>query len=128
MRFQVPGQRKLGNSALAVLALLCLAPFLAVLDTTIMTIALPSIRRDLDFSPATIQWVISSYSLSFGGLLLLGGRLGDVLGRKRVLAWGFVVLGVASLVGGFAPSPCGSSSPGPLKEQEPRRSSHVRCP
>jgi len=95
---------RVGVRVPAVLVLLCVAPFVAVLDTTIMTIALPSIRRDMDFSPATIQWVITSYSLSLGGLLLLGGRLGDVLGRKRILLYGFALLGVASLVGGWAPT------------------------
>jgi MFS family permease len=88
-----------------VLAVLCLAPFVAVLDTTIMNIALPSIRDDLGFRPTAIQWVLTAYSLSFGGLLVFGGRLGDVKGRKRVVITGYAVLGAASLIGGLASSP-----------------------
>jgi EmrB/QacA subfamily drug resistance transporter len=98
----ISGRNHGEGRAPAVLVLLCIAPFVAVLDTTIMTIALPSIGREMNFSPATIQWVITSYSLSLGGLLLLGGRLGDVLGRKRILLCGFALLGVASLAGGLA--------------------------
>jgi EmrB/QacA subfamily drug resistance transporter len=103
----LPGRSlgRLGGTAPTVLAVLCIAPFVAVLDTTIMNIALPSIRDDLGFRPTAIQWVLTAYSLSFGGLLVLGGRLGDVKGRKRVLVAGYAFLGVASLIGGLATSP-----------------------
>jgi EmrB/QacA subfamily drug resistance transporter len=105
VKLNVPGRSRLGDRAFPLLAVLCVAPFVAVLDTTIMNIALPSIRDDLGFRPTAIQWVLTAYSLSFGGLLVLGGRLGDVQGRKRVLVSGYAVLGLASLLGGLASSP-----------------------
>jgi MFS family permease len=88
MMLDVPGREALGGKAGPVLALLCLSPFVAVLDTTIMSIALPSIRDDLAFAASDVQWVLTAYSLSFGGLLLLAGRVGDSRGRKRVLVAG----------------------------------------
>jgi MFS family permease len=65
------------------LFLLCLASFTAVVDTTIVSIALPSMRRDLGFSGADAQWILNGYALAFGGLLLLLGRAGDLYGRQR---------------------------------------------
>ena len=104
LKVDVPGRAALGNRAPAILAVLCLAPFVAVLDTTIMGIALPSLRDELGFHATTVQWVLTAYSLSFGGLLLFAGRLGDLIGRKRVLVAGYTLLGAASLLGGLAPS------------------------
>ncbi len=66
------------------LAVLAVAQFMVVLDVTIVNVALPDIQRDLDFSSAGLQWVISAYTLLFGGFLLLGGRAGDLLGRRRI--------------------------------------------
>lgn len=88
-----------------VLGLLCVAPFMVVLDANIVTIALPSIRRDLGFSDEGLQWVISSYSLAFGGFLLVGGRAGDLYGRLRLLLLGLALFSIASLAGALAPSP-----------------------
>src|SRR3954463_1408998 len=85
-----------------VLVLVCFAQFMVVLDATIVNVALPSIQRDLDFSAAYLQWVINSYTLVFGGFLLLGGRAGDLLGRKRLFLAGLVVFTVASLLNGLA--------------------------
>ena len=85
--------------------MLCLGSFVAVVDTTIVSVALPSIRRDLGFSGADAQWILSAYALAFGGLLLLCGRAGDLYGRRRLFLAGLAVFGLASLVGGFASSP-----------------------
>ena len=68
-----------------VLVLICLAQFMVILDATIVNVALPSIQTDLDLSEANLQWIVNAYTLVFGGFLLLGGRAGDLLGRKRAL-------------------------------------------
>jgi len=85
-----------------VLALLLLVQFLDFLDVSIVNVALPSIRHDLHFSQQSLQWVISGYVLTYGGFLLLGGRLADLLGRRSVLLSGLALFGVSSLVGGLA--------------------------
>src|SRR5918998_5886827 len=70
------------------LVLLCAASFVAVLDTTIVSVALPSMRRDLGFTTGDAQWILNGYALAFGGLLLLGGRAGDLHGRRRLFVAG----------------------------------------
>jgi EmrB/QacA subfamily drug resistance transporter len=85
-----------------VLALLCAVAFLDLIDATIVNIALPAIRADLDFSVQELQWVPSGYLLTYGGFMLLGGRMADLIGRRRVLLAGIAVFAVSSLVGGFA--------------------------
>ncbi len=87
------------------LVLLCAASFVAVLDTTIVSVALPSMRRDLGFTTADAQWILNGYALAFGGLLLLGGRAGDLYGRRRLFVAGLAVFAAASLAGGLAPAP-----------------------
>ena len=87
------------------LAVLCSAFFMVILDVAIVNVALPSIAADLDFSPRSLQWVVSAYALTFGGLLLLGGRAADVLGQRRTLAAGVAVFALASLLAGLAWSP-----------------------
>jgi EmrB/QacA subfamily drug resistance transporter len=84
------------------LALLCIAQFMVVLDASIVNIALPSIGSALDFSQDDLSWVVNAYVLTFGGFLLLGGRLADLLGRRRVFITGLLLFAVASLAGGFA--------------------------
>ncbi|WP_241153894.1 MFS transporter [Nocardioides pantholopis] len=84
------------------LVLISVAQLMLVLDGTITNIALPHIARDLGMTPAGLTWVVTIYSLAFGGLLLLGGRLGDLLGRRRTFAAGLTVFAAASLLGGFA--------------------------
>jgi EmrB/QacA subfamily drug resistance transporter len=84
------------------LALICVVQFMVVLDIAIVNVALPSIQQDLGFSQENLQWVISAYALVFGGFLLLGGRLADILGRRAVFAGGLVVFSVGSLLCGFA--------------------------
>jgi EmrB/QacA subfamily drug resistance transporter len=86
------------------LALLCVATFIIILDGTIVFVAIPSIAQDLKLGPSGVQWVLSSYLLSFGGLLLLGGRLADLLGRRRMFMLGGTLLAVASLLCGLASS------------------------
>ena len=84
------------------LALLCAVAFLDFVDASIVNVALPSIRRALHFSVQDLQWVPSGYLLTYGGFMLLGGRAADLLGRRRVLVTGTVIIGVASLIGGLA--------------------------
>ena len=84
------------------LFLLCLASFMAVVDTTIVSIALPSMRREMGFSAADAQWILNGYALTFGGLLLLLGRAGDLWGRRHLFMAGLALFGVASLVGGLS--------------------------
>jgi len=84
------------------LALLCIAQFMVVLDASIVNIALPTIGSALDFSQDDLSWVVNAYVLTFGGFLLLGGRLADLLGRRRVFMAGLVLFALASLAGGFA--------------------------
>ncbi len=86
------------------LALLCAVAFLDFVDAPIVNVALPTIRHALHFSVAGLQWVPSGYLLTYGGFMLLGGRAADLFGRRRILLAGIVVIGVSSLVGGFAAS------------------------
>ena len=89
------------NLALA-LVVICTAQLMVVLDATIVNIALPSIQKDLGFTPTNLQWVLTAYTLAFGGFLLLGGRAGDILGRRRVFIFGILLFTLGSLGGGFA--------------------------
>ncbi|WP_261993910.1 MFS transporter [Streptomyces sp. t39] len=88
------------------MALLVIAScqLMVVLDITIVNIALPHIQSDLDFSTTSLSWVVNAYTLTFGGLLLLGGRAGDILGRRRVFIFGVLLFVLASLLGGLAQS------------------------
>jgi EmrB/QacA subfamily drug resistance transporter len=85
-----------------VLVLICIAQFMVILDATIVNVALPSIQKDLGLSEANLQWIINAYTLVFGGFLLLGGRAGDLLGRKRVFLVGLVIFTTASLLNGLS--------------------------
>lgn len=86
------------------LFLLCTAQFLVILDTSIVGIALPALQRALGFDAAGLQWIFNAYVVAFGGLLLLGGRLADLFGPRRLFGLGFVVLTVSSLVAGLSQS------------------------
>jgi EmrB/QacA subfamily drug resistance transporter len=81
------------------------AQLMVILDATVVNIALPGIASGLHFSPASLSWVLNAYSLTFGGLLLLGGRAGDILGRRRTFLAGITVFTIASLAGGLAATP-----------------------
>ncbi|HEY0277871.1 MAG TPA: MFS transporter, partial [Solirubrobacterales bacterium] len=84
------------------LALLCVAQFVVVLDASIVNVALPTIKEALDFSEDSLPWVLNAYVLTFGGFLLLGGRLADLLGRRRLFMGGLALFAIASLAGGLA--------------------------
>jgi EmrB/QacA subfamily drug resistance transporter len=87
-----------------VLVLICFAQFMVVLDGTVVNVALPSIQTDLGLSEANLQWIVNAYTLVFGGFLLLGGRAGDLLGRKRLFLGGVIVFTLASLLDGLSTS------------------------
>lgn len=86
------------------LALLCAAQFIVILDTSIIGVALPTIQTALGFSPEGLSWIFNAYVIAFGGLLLLGGRLSDLLGHRRIFMAGFLTLTLASVLAGLAPS------------------------
>src|SRR3954449_9505638 len=86
------------------LAVLCAGTLMIVLDATIVNVALPAIQRDFGFSQSSLAWVVNAYLIAFGGVLLLSGRLGDLIGRRRVFLVGLTVFTVASLVCGLASS------------------------
>jgi EmrB/QacA subfamily drug resistance transporter len=94
-----------GPNPWLILVLVCFAQFMVVLDATVVNVALPSIQNDLGLSEANLQWIVNAYTLVFGGFLLLGGRAGDLLGRKRLFLFGLVVFTAASLLDGLAVSP-----------------------
>src|SRR3954451_6081544 len=88
-----------------VLAAACLCQLMVVLDISVVNVALPDIGVSLGFTPTSLSWVVSAYTLAFGGLLLLGGRLADVLGHRSTMLGALGLFGVASLLGGLAQSP-----------------------
>ena len=97
-----PVPRHLGLALVVIAA----AQLMIVLDATIVNVALPEIQQALGFSGASLAWIVTAYSLAFGSLLLLGGRLGDLYGRRRIFITGVAVFSVGSLLGGFATSEC----------------------
>jgi len=96
--------RRAATNPWLVLVLVCFAQFMVVLDATVVNVALPSIQKDLGMTEANLQWVVNAYTLVFGGFLLLGGRAGDLLGRKRLFLGGVVVFTAASLLDGLSTS------------------------
>ncbi|MDN3707456.1 MFS transporter [Myroides ceti] len=86
----------------AALFLLCTAQFLVIMDTSIIGVALPAIKTDLGYSQTGLQWIFNAYVILFGGFLLLGGRLSDLFGARKIFMWGFVILTLASLLAGVA--------------------------
>jgi hypothetical protein len=94
------GNRRLGLALLVIAT----AQLMVVLDATIVNVALPHIQQALGFSGSGLEWVVNAYAVTFGGLLLLGGRAGDILGRRRVFVFGLLLFSGASLLGGFATS------------------------
>ena len=93
-----------GNRRWLALIVLCLGSLMIVLDTTIVNVALPSIRQDLGFTETSLAWVVNAYLLTFGGFLLLGGRLGDLFGHRRLFLFGIALFTLASLACGLATS------------------------
>src|ERR1700757_465125 len=104
-RAAAPGGAAGGPRPGLALLVLAAAQLMVVLDPTIVTVALPHIQRALGFSGSGLEWVVNAYALAFGGLLLLGGRAGDLLGRRRMFVTGLLLFSAASLAGGLAPSP-----------------------
>src|SRR5437870_10769468 len=92
----------LDNKRWLALAVIVLAQFMVVLDVAIVNVALPSIKTDLHFTQESLQWVITAYAILFGGVLLLGGRMADLLGRRRLFIAGIVLFTVSSLLSGLA--------------------------
>src|SRR5215471_3194074 len=92
------------TSRWAKLIVLCAGMLMIILDQTITTVALPSIQSDLHFSQSSLAWVVNAYLIAFGGLLLLAGRLGDLLGRRNMFVGGLAVFVASSLVCGLADS------------------------
>ena len=84
------------------LFLLCTAQFIVIMDTSIIGVALPAIKADLGYSQSGLQWIFNAYVISFGGFLLLGGRMSDLFGARKVFMWGFTILSAASLLTGVA--------------------------
>ncbi|MGK4584373.1 MFS transporter [Kitasatospora sp. HPMI-4] len=99
-----PARARRGRHPGITLTVIAAAQLMAVLDITIVNIALPHIQQALAFSTAGLSWVVNAYTLTFGGLLLLGGRAGDILGRRRMFVVGVLLFGLASLLGGVAGS------------------------
>ena len=95
-------RRELPASPWAALALIVVAQFMVILDVAIVNVALPSIETDLGFTQSGLEWVVTAYAIVFGGFLLLGGRLGDVLGRRRVFAAGIALFGLSSVLCGLS--------------------------
>jgi Major Facilitator Superfamily len=111
-------QRRLGLA----LAVIATAQLMVVLDATIVNVALPHIQTALGFSGTNLEWVVNAYALAFGGFLLLGGRSGDLLGRRRIFIFGVLLFTLASLAGGFATSQAwqGSLRPARRDHRQPR--------
>jgi len=103
-RPQLPGAARRGHHPALALTIIAASQLMVVLDATIVNIALPQIQQALSFSTTSLSWVLNAYTLTFGGLLLLGGRAGDILGRRRVFIAGILVFTLASLLGGMATS------------------------
>src|SRR4051812_38947293 len=95
---------KTDRSRWLALYVLCAGMLMIVLDATIVNVALPSITRDLNFSPSNLAWVMNAYLIAFGGLLLLAGRLGDLIGQRRVFLIGLTIFTAASLACALATS------------------------
>src|SRR5213596_3327572 len=93
-----------GNKRWIALYVLCLATLMIVLDMTIVNVALPSIKNDLGFSQASLAWVVNAYLIAYAGVLLLAGRLGDLIGRKRIFLIGLIAFTAASMLCGVSVS------------------------
>lgn len=94
--------RRTAAPAWLLVALACAGQFLVVLDVSVVNVALPSMRADLGLSPSGLQWVVNAYAIAFAGFMLLGGRAGDLYGRKRMFLVGLALFTLASLGGGLA--------------------------
>src|SRR6476469_2053166 len=103
-QYQEAAMPSQSNRRWAALAVIALAQFMVIMDTSIIGVALPKIQTDLGFTPDSLSWVFNAYVIAFGGLLLLGGRLADLFGAKRLFIAGWAILAVSSLAAGLAGS------------------------
>ena len=111
------------------LGIICVAQFMVILDVSIVNVALPSIQRGLHFSEQNLLWVLNAYALFFGGFLMLGGRVADKLGRRRVFVTGVMLFSVASLFCGLASSSGWLVASACVSRASERQSSHPQlCP
>ena len=94
-----------GHNKWKALAVLGIAYLMVVLDVSIVNVALSAVDKDLKFNASDLQWIVSGYALTFGGLLLLGGRMGDILGRRKIFVAGLIAFAAFSLLCGLATSP-----------------------
>ena len=99
-----------------------------LLDFSIVNVALPSIERELHMPPDAVQWIVTGYAISFGGLLILGGRAADLLGRRRMFVIGLIAFALASLAGGLAQDPVLLIAARSSRARVPRSSPPPRCP
>ena len=109
------------------LIVLCMGSLMIVLDSTIVNVALPSIQADLGFSQTSLAWVVNAYLLTFGGFLLLGGRLGDLFGHRKLFLIGIAFFTLASLACGLATRGRSSSRPARSRGSAARWSRPSRC-
>src|SRR5215469_18971798 len=110
------------------LLVIATAQLMLVLDDTIVNVALPSMQRSLHIATPHLNWVASFYALAFGGLLLAGGRAGDLFGRLRMFRIGIIVFALASMAGGFAPNGTALLAAASYKDAAPRSPRPPRCP
>src|SRR5215218_6572001 len=110
-----PGAARRGYHPALALTIIAASQLMVVLDATIVNIALPQMQQALGFSTTSLSWVLNAYTLAFGGLLLLGGRAGDILGRRRVFLAGILLFTFASFLGGLPPHLAGCWPPAPSR-------------
>ena len=102
MSSTAPAAGRIGDRRWLALGLIAAAQFMVIMDTSIIGVALPEMQADLGFDPQNLSWVFNAYVVAFGGLLLLGGRLSDLLGARRIFNTGWAILAAGSLVAGLA--------------------------
>lgn len=90
------------NKRWSALVLLCISQFMVIMDTSIIGVALPAIQSDLEYSDSGLQWIFNAYVIFFGGFLLLGGKMSDLFGSRKIFVIGFIVLTISSLLAGLA--------------------------
>lgn len=102
MKTTTISQNNIQSKKWLALAVLCTAQFMVIMDTSIIGVALPAIQKSLNYTPSELQWIFNAYVIVFGGILLLGGKLSDLFGPKKIFMWGFSILTIASLLTGLS--------------------------